>query len=141
MIKVIPDTNILISAAIGKSYPFLILNKIFNDPLIELCVSEYTLDEFERVIQYSRFATKDDFKLKAKSILGNIKIFGIFYVPSISFDILKDKSDNKFVDLAAEAKADYLITGNHQDFNIDIFHATRIVSAKFFWELHEQNKL
>lgn len=140
MIKVVIDTNILVSAAVGKGYSFLIVDRIFNDQLIELCVTEFTLDEFERVIQYSRLTKKENFKIKAKNICDNIRIFGSFYSPHITFDVLKDKSDNKFLDLAVEAKAD-LITGNHLDFNIDTFQTVKIVSAKTFWELYEQNKL
>ncbi len=141
MIKVVVDTNILVSAAIGKGYSFLIVDKIFSDELIELCVSETALDEFERVIQYSRLIKKENFKIKAKSICDNIKIFGSFYSPHIAFDILKDKSDNKFPDLAVEAKADYLITGNYLDFNIETFQTVKIVSPKTFWELYIQNNL
>ena len=69
MIKIVIDTNILVSAAIGKGYSFLIVDKIFNDQLIELCVSEATLNEFERVIQYSRLTKKENFKIKSKKYL------------------------------------------------------------------------
>ncbi len=129
-----------VSAAIGKSYPMLVVDKVF-EANFELCISENALTEFERVLQYPKFIKKKAFKEKSENLLHNMKIFGTFYYPQFSLSVLKDKSDNKFLELAVEAKADYLITGNHLDFNIEVFQNVKIVSPKNFWELYEKNNL
>ena len=43
-------------------------------------------------------------------------------------------ADNKFLEVAKESSADYLITGNFRDFTIDKFDNTNIVSPKYYIE-------
>ena len=55
--------------------------------------------------------------------------------PNVIVERLKDTSDNKFLELAYVAEADFLITGNTKHFNLDFFGKTRIVTPTEFWEL------
>ncbi len=141
MIKTVIDTNVFISAIIGRGYSKLIVDKIFYDRSYYLCYSNESMIEIERVIQYPHLTKRKKFSDKAQNILENIRIFGIEYHPSIKISFLNDPSDNKFLELSVAAKADYLITGNHNDFTITNFQGTKIVSPKQFWELYEQNQL
>ena len=43
-----------------------------------------------------------------------------------------DPDDNKFLECALEANADFLITGNKKHFPLKSFHRTRIVSPRDF---------
>lgn len=45
MQKVIIDTNVMISALIQRSYPYLILYELFIDEKFQLCVSDELLTE------------------------------------------------------------------------------------------------
>ena len=74
-------------------------------------------------------------------MIESVKEIGNFYFPTRSFSLIKDISDNKFLDLAYESKADYIITGNRNDFSISHFGQTKIVTPKEFCELYEQNVL
>ena len=65
----------------------------------------------------------------------------LYQLHSGYFTVLKDQSDNKFLNLAYESKADYLITGNRNHFSILKFEQTKIVSPKEFCELYEANAL
>jgi uncharacterized protein len=47
---------------------------------------------------------------------------------------LRDKSDNKFLELPAVSSADFLITGNTLDFSINEFEYTKILTPKRYWE-------
>jgi predicted nucleic acid-binding protein len=49
--------------------------------------------------------------------------------------IIKDSHDNKLLELADESNADFLITGNHADFNMTHYNNTRIIAPRNFWEL------
>ena len=53
---------------------------------------------------------------------------------NMCLNIIKDKDDNKLLELADESNADFLITGNHLDFNITHYKNTRILSPRNFWE-------
>ncbi|MFC3416043.1 putative toxin-antitoxin system toxin component, PIN family [Algoriphagus hitonicola] len=131
--KVVLDTNILISALISKSYPSKILEAIFKTPSIELCLSEEIFREYAEVLARPKFSRFNDFYHHALIVLHQIKRIAVFYNPKRSVDILEDKSDNKFLELCLECKANILVTGNFNDFNISKFRNTQILSPKEFY--------
>ncbi|MCY7410090.1 MAG: hypothetical protein LH473_07440 [Chitinophagales bacterium] len=50
--------------------------------------------------------------------------------------MISDLDDNKFLDLSSSSKADYLITGNTNDFTMKSFRRTKIVTPREYWENH-----
>jgi predicted nucleic acid-binding protein len=56
------------------------------------------------------------------------------YTPIEKITIISDLPDNKFLEVAKESSADYLITGNFKDFNFETFENTKIVSPKYYFE-------
>lgn len=48
--------------------------------------------------------------------------------------MIKDVDDNKFLELSETCKADFLITGNTNDFTMRDYKGTKIVTPKEFWE-------
>ena len=53
----------------------------------------------------------------------------------ISLDIISDKDDNKILELADVCMADYIITGNTNDFTFPTYKQTQIVTPKDYWLL------
>ncbi|NEN22435.1 putative toxin-antitoxin system toxin component, PIN family [Cryomorpha ignava] len=70
-------------------------------------------------------------------VLNQLRKLSIFYKPNRKIYVLKDKSDNKFLELAAASSADYLITGNTLDFQITEFEYTRIMTPREYWDEFE----
>ncbi len=130
--KIVIDTNVLVSALIGKGYSQKILKEIVINKNIDLCISETCLQEFEKVLTYKHLAKYSEIRTEGKNLLDEIKTFGIIYSPSINLTILKDNSDNKFLELAVEAKADYLITGNKLHFTQKEYMGIKIKVLKNF---------
>jgi uncharacterized protein len=142
MKKIVIDTNVIVSASIRNGYSSRILWYIIFDKKIQLCLSEDVLSEHRRVSEYKRIRKKyPDYEEKMTHLVKATEEIGILYVPSKSFSIIKDKSDNIFLNLAYEAKANYIVTGNRNDFSIPHFEQTKIVTPKEFCELYEQNAL
>jgi len=136
------DTNIVVSAAIGNGYSKRILKKIIFDDTINICISTEIVKEYDRVSNYLRIQKKYPlFKEEMDDMILSLKEIARVYFPTQSFSILKDISDNIYLDLAQEAKAHYIITGNKNDFSIAQFEQTKIVSPKEFCELYETNNL
>ena len=48
--------------------------------------------------------------------------------------MLDDKDGNKFIELVVEAQAEYIITGNSNDFTIKEYQGTYICSPKEFYD-------
>src|SRR5437867_2906909 len=143
MKKIILDTNVIVSAAIAQGYSRKIVKSIlFEEKLFEICMTSDILKEYEKVSTYNRIQKKyPEFKQNILEIIATLNDLSVIYLPQKKFQIIKDVSDNKFLDLAYEAKAHYLITGNRNDFSITQFEQTKIVSPKEFCELYEQNAL
>ena len=140
MLKVILDTNVLISSLIQRNYPYLMVNHCVIEKSINTCVSDKLIDEYFSVINRPKFAKYPDFLNRAEFVLTQIIDQSLKFTPSSSIDILKDKNDNFLLELASESHADYLITGNTNDFPMDEFLNTKIVNPKDFWELISEQK-
>lgn len=134
MQKIVIDTNVFVSALIQRGYPNLILNELFIGEKSKLCISENVVKEYYDVLNRKKFARYPDFIAKAEMLLADIEEKGTKFSPKIKVKIISDKDDNKFLELAAESKADFLITGNTNDFTMEKFRKTKIVSPKEYWE-------
>ena len=140
MIKVIIDTNVFVSSLIQHNYPFLVVDFVFKERInIELCLSEELQNEYAEVLNRIKFFRYPGYDIKSKTLLSNINNFGFKYLPTIKINIIQDKSDNKFLELAETSDADYLITGNTKHFPMQEYKKTKIVSPKEFWELMTTN--
>ena len=140
MLKVILDTNVLISSLIQRNYPYLIVNHCIIENSVNTCVSDKLIEEYFTVINRPKFSKYPDFLNRAEFVLTQIIDQSLKFTPSSRVDILKDKNDNFLLELASESQADYLITGNTSDFSIDEFLNTKIINPKDFWELISDQK-
>ncbi|MDR0321223.1 MAG: PIN domain-containing protein [Treponema sp.] len=59
------------------------------------------------------------------------------YQPLVTISLISDKDDNKILELAEECTADFIITGNTNDFTFSQYKQTRIVTPKNYWENHK----
>lgn len=144
MLKVLIDTNVLVSASIAKGASYKILKEIIIEKeLAFLCYSEAVLEEYKKVAQYTRIQKKyPEYYEAINNYLSKLKKAGKLFHPTLHFNLIStDVSDNIFLDVAYAAKAEYLITGNHNDFTITTFENTKIISPKRFYELYLQNNL
>lgn len=132
MLKVILDTNVIIASLIGRSSPYEILFNIVFENKVALIVSDEILLEYYAVLNRDKFSRYPDFKLNAAVVLSRIEEIAVKHNPSVKVDVLNDKSDNKFLELALATNANYLVTGNTNDFTIDKIEKTVIVSPLEF---------
>lgn len=136
MQKLILDTNVMVSALISNAIPTRILYDWVLTNKVKPCLSEEVFEEYVEVLNRDKFARFSNFKMKAEIVLSRIKEVATLYYPEQKVDMLTDKSDNKFLELALISKADYLITGNTVDFTLSEFESTKIVTPRTYWEEH-----
>ncbi|MCL2327485.1 MAG: putative toxin-antitoxin system toxin component, PIN family [Bacteroidetes bacterium] len=135
MQKLILDTNVLVSALIQKSFPYNIVNELFVEGKITLCISEKLMSEYYEVLRRPKFAKYFDFVAKAEILLSDIEEKAVMYSPQITLDLLTDKDDNMILELADVCLADYIVTGNTNDFTMQSYKKTQIVTPREFWLL------
>jgi uncharacterized protein len=137
MIKVIIDTNVLISALIkpksNPTNPALVLNLIL-DGKFKLCLSEAIFQEYEEVLARPKFSRLD--QKAVKKLLQLIKKESCWVIPTKKVNLIKeDPQDNIFLECAQEAKVNFIITGNSRHFPKIKFKNALIVSPGEFIEL------
>jgi hypothetical protein len=135
MLRVIIDTNVIVSALIQRNYPNYILYEYVLENLVEICISNDLFEEYLEVLKRPKFSRYPDFVLKAEFVLAQIETKSKLFFPAGRIDIIADKADNRLLELAFECKADYIVTGNTNDFTMPEFEGTKIVNPKEFWEI------
>jgi putative PIN family toxin of toxin-antitoxin system len=131
--RIVLDTNILISAIISAGYPYQIIRNVIALNKAQLLLSRDILSEYEAVVSYSKFSKFQDFDENAKMILFHINRVAHFYEPNFKLSVVKDVADNKFLELASYAKADFLITGNTRDFTFSKYEGIAIISPREYY--------
>ena len=111
--RIVLDTNILLVSISDKS-PFHNIFKSFIENKYSLCVSTDILAEYEEIISKVGNQKLADFLLKSiENSISTVRIEKYY-----SFDLIKiDADDNKFVDCAIAANADYIVTSDSH-FNV-----------------------
>lgn len=130
MLKVVFDTNVIVSAALyEESLPALLLSLGLEDK-VRFFVSPALLNEYEAVLKRPRF------KLGHREItelMGKINRKALIVTPTKRLKILKaDEPDNRVLECAIKAKADFIITGNKRHFPFEEFKGSKIVTPREF---------
>lgn len=135
--KVILDTNVIVSALISNSAPTDILYDIVLKSEVSLCLSDEIYTEYVNVLNREKFSRFKNFRENAVVVLKELKSIGNYLAVSQKVNLISDESDNKFLELAFESSADFLITGNTLDFDFDTFENTRIVTPREYWDTYQ----
>lgn len=138
MQKVIIDTNVLISAFIQRNYPFFIVHHCVFESLIDVCISDALMAEYLQVLKRPKFYQYPDFLSKAELVLAHLEAKAIKFYPKAKVEVIADSPDNPLLELAIESKANFIITGNTNDFTLAEYHGTKIVSPRDCWELYRE---
>lgn len=136
--RLILDTNVLVSANIQKSYPYFIVDRVFADPHLQLCISDKLFAEYVEVLKREKFAKFPDFHARAQTLLSDIETYGVRFTPTPKINLISDEPDNRLLELAETCRADYLVTGNTNDFTMTLYKGTKILSPKEFFEVLNQ---
>jgi putative PIN family toxin of toxin-antitoxin system len=130
MIRVVLDTNVLVSALLTQDgTEAAVLSRIIEGKLM-WCVSEVVLAEYAAVLKRPKFKNIDPTKIDmalAAAHTGEMSIITGKVTRS------PDDADNRFLECAEAARADFLITGNKRHFP-QRWKATEIVNAREFLE-------
>ena len=102
-----------------------------------LCVSEPIMAEYYEVLARPKFKKFQNFFIRAESLLADIETEAKKYFPTITIDLISDKDDNIFLELADECDADFIITGNTTDFTMTTYKKTKIVTPREYWEVYK----
>jgi putative PIN family toxin of toxin-antitoxin system len=127
-LRLVIDTNVVISAALkpeGLQRTTLIL--AITKPA-RLYVSQPILEEYADVLARPELKTRKGLR---RQLLQLIKNRSNLVVPSRRLEVSSDPDDNRFLECADAARADYLVTGNLRHFP-RFWKKTKIITPREF---------
>lgn len=136
-VTVVFDTNVLVSALGFGGTPLQAVLRAFDDD-VQLVVSEPTLTELERVMTYERLPFSP---VDRRQYLSILRTKGELVRPEIELDVIdNDPDDNRFLECAVEADADYLVSGDEQHVQpIGEYRGIQVVSPREFLRLSDES--
>ena len=127
--KVVIDTNVLLSAALKDRDPETVILFIVSRPDVSWIASKEIIAEYRDVLGRDKFALSEEIKQKWFSVLESI----IEIVPvESSLEFPRDQKDAKFIACAISSGADFLISGDKDFSEATKLLATSILSVAQF---------
>jgi len=123
--KVIIDTNLWISFLLTKDYTKL--DTLLKQQKITLLFSKELLEEFVEVARRPKF--KIYFSISdLNALLSEIYLRAEFVEVTSQVTICRDAKDDFLLALAKDSKATYLITGDTDLLELNVFEETKILT-------------
>jgi putative PIN family toxin of toxin-antitoxin system len=137
--KVVLDTNVLLVAISPRSADYWLFEALLQGDLT-LCVTTDILDEYAEIIEQQMNAEIAEMTLDLLLTLPNTLLIHKHYFWQL---VEQDPDDNKFIDCAIAAQAQYLVS-NDKHLNIlkkyDYFRVTLLLLAAFQEYFLQENK-
>jgi len=129
---VVYDTNIIVSAVLKPGGLPASLVALAMARSVGLFLSPAILEEYKAVLERPKF------RLDPKAVetfLQSLRKTAVMVRPPQRVSRAPDEPDNRFLECALAARADYLVTGNKKHFPFSEFEGTKIVSPAEFAQL------
>lgn len=129
--RIVVDTNIFVSGIFWYKASYDILN-LWRDGKIKLVISLEMLEELRRVLMNFKIRLPVD---TIDMQIDLIKENSILVEPVERFSVVKDSSDNKFVECAVAGDASYIITYDKELLKLDGFRNIKIIKPEEYLRL------
>ena len=128
--RLVLDTNILVSALIVPGGPADALYQAWRAGRFRLLTSEQQLEEFRRVTRYPK-VRKYIRPAAAGTMLNQIRLLAHVLAALPTLSVATDPADNFLLATAAAGQADYLVTGDkHHLLTLRRYERTQIISLR-----------
>jgi len=125
--RVVPDTNVTISATFWRGHPRLIF-ELAGQGRLTLLSSAPMEAELIRVLAYPKFGLTP---AEILPIVSDMRRLAQLVDVTSSLDVVtEDPTDNRFLECALDGEADYLVSGDHHLLSIGSFRGIGIVRPR-----------
>ena len=130
-VRLVLDTNIVVSALLKDGGIQRTVLRLALAKPARWYVSDPILTEYAQVLGRPELKIR---RPALRQFLDIVMARGHIVVPSRTLQVTPDPSDNKFIECADAARADYLITGNARHFP-KFWKNTKIITSREFLSL------
>jgi len=128
--RIVIDTNVLISGVFFGGFPRKILSAVVRQK-ITACATTEIINEYEEIVQ--EMINRKQGHINRAILSPLIKIMEIIE-PITHVEICRDPDDDKFLGCAKDSHALYIVSGDKDLLAIEEYGDIQIVTAKDFCE-------
>jgi hypothetical protein len=142
MLKIVLDTNILVSALINPhGRPAQIIDYVFENKL-RLFISPPIVEELERVLSYPELMKRHGLgREKLREFISELLSIMLLIQGEETIKVItEDPSDNKYLSCALNAKVDFIISGDVHLLKLGEYKGIQIVTAAQFLGIMEREE-
>lgn len=129
MLKVVIDTNVFISGIVFGGTPRKIIDAWLSKQYIFCLSPELKAEILIKLGKKFLFP-----QLELNKIKEALDTYSQKYIPNKKVTVCKDPQDNFLLELAEEAKADYLVSGDKLVLALKEYKNTKIISPREFFD-------
>ena len=135
MLRVVIDTNVLVSSVISKKGAPAFLIQAWSEGLFNLVISEAIITEIERVL--SEHSLKQVFKISNDHIASLVELLrrNSILVPgsaAVAGAVPADPTDEMFIAAALDGNADVIVSDDKDLLEIESFQGVAILTPRQF---------
>ncbi|MDP2776812.1 MAG: putative toxin-antitoxin system toxin component, PIN family [Anaerolineales bacterium] len=135
MKRVVLDTNIVISSALGGA--LVLILEGWDDGKFTVIVTSDILSEYFEVLNRPKFRLKQE---TIDKIARYLYQFSEFVVPEEQIQFIEaDPKDDKFLEAAIAGKVDFIVSGDKHLLDLKEFQSIPIISGREFINWLESN--
>jgi putative PIN family toxin of toxin-antitoxin system len=129
-VNIVLDTNVIVSSI---CFPFSKPRKVFDISRNQgkILISKETFNELKNVLIRNKFDTFMDISSRLE-FLNKYQSIGKEIFITTAIQECRDEKDNKFLELAVNGNAEYLITGDLDLLCLNPFRSIKIVTPNTF---------
>lgn len=134
--RLVVDTNILISALLSDSSLPAQLIVRWRDGRFDLLTAAEQLDELMRVTRYPKIRERLAPALAGR-LINDLRAIAVIMDKLPVIDVSTDPDDNYLLAVAAAGSADFLVTGDKRDLlGLGVYEGTKITTVRDFLAMH-----
>jgi uncharacterized protein len=131
VIRVVIDTNVLVSALISAEGNEALVLLAIHHGLVMPCFSGEIMEEYSGVMRRPKFRFSSP---EIEAMLELVRRRGTAIEGAPKYGLSPDPGDDKFIACVLASGAEFLVTGNKRHFPEEHMGRARVVSAKEFIE-------
>jgi putative PIN family toxin of toxin-antitoxin system len=120
--RIVLDTNVLISAILFGGVPEQVVIKILGGPH-NLVISPYVIEETNRILE-TKFAVSPDTLELVNQVFAHAEVK--YFQPFLH--IVKDEPDNRIIETAVKGRADAIVTGDKLLLSLGQYQAIHVIT-------------
>jgi uncharacterized protein len=126
--KIVLDTNVLVSGIFWTGVPATVLSQWINDRF-ELLLTDEIFDEYIRTLFRISKGKNDDLVNKWLILFAENSTF---VTVKKRFNLSPDPDDNKFIECAVSGNADFIVSGDSHLLDLESILNTEVITPSVF---------